>query len=120
MSAKIKIGDRGRPTHDRDGHGWGHPGESTTTLLGRVGRTATPPNARRPWGPERENYGRVVTVGTPAHDDARPRLAGVPAGAVAAVRYVYGLTTRGAVFVSVFYLAITTILAFAFANVFLV
>ena len=41
-------------------------------------------------------------------------------GAVAAVRYVYGLTTRGAVFVSVFYLAITTIFAFAFANVFLV
>ena len=73
-----------------------------------------------PVGPERENYGRVVTVGTPAHDDARPRLAGVPAGAVAAVRYVYGLTTRGAVFVSVFHLAITTIFAFAFANVFLV
>ena len=39
-------------------------------------------------------------------------------GAVVAVRYVYGLTTRGAVFVSVFYLAITTVFAFAFANVF--
>jgi len=40
-------------------------------------------------------------------------------GAVAAVRYVYGLTTRGAVLVAVFYLTITTILAVAFANVFL-
>ena len=41
-------------------------------------------------------------------------------GAVAAVRYAYGLTTRGAALVSVFYFAISTIFAFAFANVFLV
>ena len=39
-------------------------------------------------------------------------------GAVVAVRYVYGLTSSGAVVVSVFYLAITTIFAFAFANIF--
>ena len=42
------------------------------------------------------------------------------AGALAAVRYAYGLTTRGAALVSVFYFAISTIFAFAFANVFLV
>ena len=70
-------------------------------------------------GPERENYGRIVTVGTPVHDDARPRLAGVPAGALAAVRYAYGLTTCGAALVSVFYFAISTIFAFSFANLFL-
>ena len=40
-------------------------------------------------------------------------------GAVAAVRYVYGLTTRGAVLVGVFYLTITTIFAFSFGNLFL-
>jgi len=40
-------------------------------------------------------------------------------GAVSAVRYVYGLTTRGAALVSVFYFAISTIFAFSFANLFL-
>jgi len=40
-------------------------------------------------------------------------------GAVAAVRYVYKLTTAGAVFVSVFYVTISTIFAFAFGNIFL-
>lgn len=40
-------------------------------------------------------------------------------GAVTAVRYVYGLTTRGAIFVAVFYVTISTIFAFAFANIFL-
>ncbi len=40
-------------------------------------------------------------------------------GAVAAVRYVYGLTTRGALLVSVFYVTISTIFAFSFANIFL-
>ena len=39
--------------------------------------------------------------------------------AVPAVRFVYGLTTRGAVLLSVFYLVITTIFAFAFGNIFL-
>jgi hypothetical protein len=41
------------------------------------------------------------------------------AGAVAAVRYAYSLTTKGAVLVSVFYFAVSTIFSFAFANVFL-
>lgn len=41
------------------------------------------------------------------------------AAAVAAVRYVYGLTTRGALLLSVFYVAISTIFAFTFANLFL-
>jgi hypothetical protein len=41
------------------------------------------------------------------------------AGAVAAVRYAYGLTTKGAVLVSVFYFTISTVFAFAFANLFL-
>lgn len=40
-------------------------------------------------------------------------------GAVAAVRYVYGLTTRGALLVSVFYVAISTIFSLTFANLFL-
>jgi len=35
------------------------------------------------------------------------------------IRYVYRLTTRGAVLVSLFYFAISSIFAFAFGNVFL-
>jgi hypothetical protein len=41
------------------------------------------------------------------------------AGAAIAIRYVYRLTTRGALAVSVFYYAISTIFAFAFGNIFL-
>jgi hypothetical protein len=36
-----------------------------------------------------------------------------------AVRYVYGLTNRGAALVTLFYFAISAIFAFAFGNVFL-
>jgi hypothetical protein len=42
------------------------------------------------------------------------------AGALAAVRYVYELTTFGALAVTVFYFAITTMLAFTFWSLFLV
>ncbi|PSQ41641.1 hypothetical protein BRD07_04970 [Halobacteriales archaeon QS_9_68_42] len=54
-------------------------------------------------------------LGDEPHQNA-VKAAPVP---VVAVRYAYGLTTRGAALVSVFYFAISTIFAFSFANLFL-